>query len=439
MNIDIRKDAGPMGVSAQMIQNNIDVTAPLITKIFNSILKTGQVPTSWKTSFIVPIPKKGRHADIENYRGIALQSVIPKAFDKLLTDKLSLHTATLIPDEQHGFRQRRGTTTNLFEKTLFIHEHISAGTQVDIVYFDLSKAFDTINHRIIAKRLASVSTAITLFKTIMNFVIGRSYILKADGKQTNFKFSTESAVPQRSHLGPALFNLATSPLTTCTDGTNTKMLSYADDSKLLQAIKCQDDSSQLQTVIDRFVAWTSDNHFKINPTKCSHVTYLKSEAHRIRTRYYIQEHRIPEHTIINDLGVTFDSNLSFGEHIKRTHSRTLNMCHMAARYSNELHAPVVMGKIVKTYIEPIIEFNSPIWSHARPTLLRKLEDVLHRGTRITLNLPYRTTNPRYKDFQTRLQMSQLLSYDERRIIHSISFVLKIMKEEIDSNLKEESD
>lgn len=78
MILDIKTDAGPMKISAKMLKENMDITAPIVTRFFNSILQTGSFPKSWLRSYMVPIPKKGKHSDVKNYRGIAIQSILPK-------------------------------------------------------------------------------------------------------------------------------------------------------------------------------------------------------------------------------------------------------------------------------------------------------------------------------------------------------------------------
>lgn len=422
-----------------MLINDIETTSPIITNIFNLLFKLGHIPQSWKTSFITPIPKKGRLADVENYRGISLQSVIPKLLDKLIADKLTKHTDNLLPDEQHGFRKARGTTTNLFETVLFIHDHLDENIQVDAIYLDLSRAFDTINHRVIAQRLACLSIPRSFYNLIMDFVLNRSYTLKVDGRITNHCFSTESAVPQGSHVGPVLFNLVTIPISTTVANTSSKIFTFADDSKFLKPIKSENDVVSLQTAIDNFVAWTRDNFFTVNPEKCVHVSFVKNEARRINSRYYIGSTRIPEKKEVTDLGVTFDSRLNFKAHINGIYARSMNMSFMAGRFSNEAHSPILCGKITKTYISPIIEYCAPVWQHAKATHHRKLEDILRRSTRITLNLPHRPNNIRYKPYEARLKQLNLITNAERRTINSIVFIAKILKGETISKLKDEID
>lgn len=114
-DLDDSKDPGPMTITVQFIKYNAQILTPILAKLFNTILRTSTIPVEWKESFILPIPKKGAVNDIGNYRGIAIQSVIPKILDKLITALLQRHLSTIIPTQQHGFVQHKGTTTNLVE------------------------------------------------------------------------------------------------------------------------------------------------------------------------------------------------------------------------------------------------------------------------------------------------------------------------------------
>lgn len=115
-----------MNVTAELIKVNIQVIAPILRSIFNMVMSTAFVPDIWKKSFIIPIPKKGNNADIKNYRGVCLQSIIPKLFDKLLTIKLQNATHHLIPQQQHGFIKNRSTTTNITEFLNIVTSHCNA-------------------------------------------------------------------------------------------------------------------------------------------------------------------------------------------------------------------------------------------------------------------------------------------------------------------------
>lgn len=127
-----------MQIDVTFIVNSRDELIAPLTEIFNQILHLGHVPRAWKMSYLVPIPKKGDVKHIGNYRGIALQSVIPKIFDKLLTATLYGHMSDLIPPEQHGFMKGKSTITNLMEITHFIQLAIKERKQVDVIYLEHS-------------------------------------------------------------------------------------------------------------------------------------------------------------------------------------------------------------------------------------------------------------------------------------------------------------
>lgn len=156
------KDPGPMNIPAIFLQFNVELVAPTIQNAINIIFQTGRVPADWKSSSITPIPKKGSPVDVENYRGIAMQSCIPKILDKILTRILYERLGNTLTPNQHGFRKKKGTLIYL-------------KSQIDVVYFDYSKAFDQIRHDILAAKLSKMGVPFNLYRTIMNFVIGRIY------------------------------------------------------------------------------------------------------------------------------------------------------------------------------------------------------------------------------------------------------------------------
>lgn len=113
-----------MKITASFVKFNEAILAPILTKIFNGVMRTAIIPSEWKHSYITPIPKKGAINDIANYLGIAMQSVISKNFDKLITKLLYPHLESIIRVEQHGFTTHKSTISNLLQVP-FLHREIS--------------------------------------------------------------------------------------------------------------------------------------------------------------------------------------------------------------------------------------------------------------------------------------------------------------------------
>lgn len=129
--------------------------------MFNTILNTGIVSPSWKHSYIEPIPKNGSKSDITNYRGIALQSCIPKVFDKLIA-KLIKHLSSILPKKTTLFSSETKYYIE-FDENHTIQQQLAMKNQLDVIYFDFSKAFDTIDRYILAVKLAKLSMPYSIY------------------------------------------------------------------------------------------------------------------------------------------------------------------------------------------------------------------------------------------------------------------------------------
>lgn len=390
-----------------------------------------------KTIIFNAYTKKGSLTNIENYRNIAMQSCIPKIFDRLITDKIYFHVSKIIPRQPHGFMKNRSTTSNLMEKTQFLHQQMNNKSNIDIIYFDFSKAFDQVDHYLLAIKLSKISMPYLLFLTIMNFITNRSYILKCEGITYNFEFTTKSSVPQGSHCGPLLFLIMCKNIVECIHNLDVKFLQYADDTKFFKVVNNEHDMHELQRAVDNLVSSSTKNNFKHNHLKTKHVTYYHKNHNTYLSQYYIGLNRIQKVDQIRDLGVIFDECLTFTPHIEAIISRANCSFGLGYRFTRETRAPYTIIKIINCYITPIIEYCSRIWSQKRITIENKLEKVLHSGTRIALKSPRRNNEIGYISFQERMRLLNLITYKERRIISSIIFTLKAVSGKIDSIIVEE--
>ncbi|KAF2883404.1 hypothetical protein ILUMI_22767, partial [Ignelater luminosus] len=138
--LDSNKNSGPDMIPPLLLKDCCySLSTPLCELSFNTCC----FPEVWKNFKLFPIYKAGDKCDIKNYRGISLLSSIPKLMESIITDELFETTKHLIAEEQHGFFRGRSTTTNLAVFCDFLSNNIEAGHQVDAIYTDISKAFDS--------------------------------------------------------------------------------------------------------------------------------------------------------------------------------------------------------------------------------------------------------------------------------------------------------
>ncbi len=96
--VNIRKAAGPDGITGRVLRSCADQLAGLFTSIFNESLATSVVPTSFKKSVIIPVPKNSKPSCLNDYRPVALTSTVMKVFERLLKKHIcSSIPATLDP------------------------------------------------------------------------------------------------------------------------------------------------------------------------------------------------------------------------------------------------------------------------------------------------------------------------------------------------------
>ena len=132
-------------------QLNNSCRIPSLTFMFNQSISTGIVPTEWNLARVTPIFKKGARQDVNNYRPISIIPAIAKIFERIIYNQLYeyLNVNDLLANCQSGFRSIHSTLTSLLEATNSWSVNIDNGFINGVVFIDLKKAFDTINHKIL--------------------------------------------------------------------------------------------------------------------------------------------------------------------------------------------------------------------------------------------------------------------------------------------------
>ena len=213
---------------------------------FNLSIQTGQIPWQWNTSHITPIYKKSSKNLTQNYRPIALTSVLCRILEKIICNHVIHHLLnnSLLSSCQHGFLPHRSTVTQLLS-TLnnWISGH-STNKTIHVIYTDLSKAFDRVSHEKLLEVILSYGINGNLFRWLKSFLTERvQQVIIEQSKSSPLEVT--SGVPQGSVIGPLLFLLYIDDITKL--GTeNTTINLFADDAKVFSS-----DSKDLQNVLDQ--------------------------------------------------------------------------------------------------------------------------------------------------------------------------------------------
>ena len=149
-----KKAPGIDGISIRLLRDTIDVIAEPLANIFNLSPRTAIFPDDWKLVKISPIFKDGTKNDCGNYRLISVISAVAKLFEGIVYHQLrSLIAANNILIDQSGFRPKHSTETALISSTNEWLLNMDKGFVNGVLFLDLKKNFDTVNHDILLAKL----------------------------------------------------------------------------------------------------------------------------------------------------------------------------------------------------------------------------------------------------------------------------------------------
>ena len=356
-----------------IVADCINTLADPLLAIFNKSIESHTFPKLWKTSRIVPVHKSGSNADIANYRPISILSVFSKIFERLIHDSILHQVKHFISDSQHGFVTKRSTTTNLVQMTELISDSLEQKGQIDVVYTDFRKAFDTIDINITLKKLCALGFHYNLIMFFQSYLTERNQYVFYNGVKSE-AYLTTSGVPQGSTLGPLVFLLFINDLP---GGMDSNTLLFADDLKIYRQISSIVDCHKLQQDIGRLTFWCRENNLELNVQKCKVVSYTEKRNATL-FEYKINNVSLERIDCISDLGVMFDSKLSFRYHIAEIISKASRRVGFVLRNCRELSSVAVLRTIFIQLIRPTLEYASTVWSPSTKIQIDQLEAVQRR-------------------------------------------------------------
>ena len=321
------KAAGPDGVETRVLKECAEEMAPKLQQIFRKSLDEGVVPTQWKEANIVPIHKGGSKAVMGNFRPVALTSTVCKVLEKIIcTAMMSFLTRNnLISPQQHGFVRGRSCQTNILLCLEKWTQMLDDGKNVDVAYFDYSKAFDKVSHRLLKTKLKAYGIDGKLYAWIEAWLTDRKQRVVVGGAKSSW-LEVVSGTTQGTVLGFLLFLLYINDLPKkCCGETESSIMLLADDTKAYQEIgtdrvKQEEDRKELQKRVDDIAQWAEDWRMEINPGK-SKLMHLGKDNPNFS--YYINGTEIKTVTSEKDIGFWIMNDLSTTTHIHKARSKAL--------------------------------------------------------------------------------------------------------------------
>ncbi|KAK3538756.1 hypothetical protein QTP86_015647 [Hemibagrus guttatus] len=255
---------GPDSISLSLLKHCANQLSPVFTDIFNTSLETCHVPACFKTSAIVPVPKKTKITGLNDYRPITLTSVVMKSFECLMLSYLKDITDPLLDSLQFAYRANRSVDDAVNMALHFILQHLdSPGSYSRILFVDFSSAFNMITPALLRDKLFQLNVPDSSCSWITDFLTDRQQFVRLGTHVPDLQYISTGS-PQGCVLSPLLFSLYTNG---CTSGhQSVKLLKFADETTLIGLISDGDESAY-RGEMDHLVSWCSMNNLELNSLK----------------------------------------------------------------------------------------------------------------------------------------------------------------------------
>ena len=181
------KSQGPDDIHPKFIKETSKELAKPVSIVFRRSLDEGKLPENWKIANVTPIHKKGPKHQVGNYKPISLTSILCKILERIIPDCLVDHMETnnLFTIHQHGFRKGRSCVTQLIEVMEDWTNELDNHNSIDTIYLDFQKAFDTVPHQRLLRKLKGYGISGKVYKWIESFLMGRKQRVVLNGEESS--------------------------------------------------------------------------------------------------------------------------------------------------------------------------------------------------------------------------------------------------------------
>ena len=384
---------GPDGITQDIIRCAYQAIPQAFLSVYKGLIDTGYHPLCWKqaTGAILKKPKKPDYSLPKAYRVISLLNCLGKVSERILAKRLAYlaETTGLLHESQIGGRLKKSAIDAALLLTNEVETNKRLGLKTTTLFLDVKGAFDHVAKNQLLSTLQQLRLPLSLIYWVQSFLTSRTLRLSFDGQTEQFT-DIETGIPQGSPISPILFliyirNLFASKAV--------QFISYIDDISLTTAsnsLKRNVQVLQREAASLYGLAATNSIQFDLAKTELMHFTTSK-QAKR-------QTLRLPDQTIVSPsplvkwLGIHFDPNLTFKQHVALRTAQATSAFHRMARIANSERglSPFALRQLYLACVASIADYGSIIWWRGQVGLANKLQVLQNLGLRKILGV-FRTS------------------------------------------------
>lgn len=379
-NLKNTSSSGADDILVRVLKSVGEAVAEPLSSLINLSFLTGAFPDVLKVGKVTAIFKKGDAEDCDNYRPICVLSCFSKVLEKAMYSRISsyLSVNNILSNSQHGFRSGRSTETAVVEFVNFLSKKMDEGRPAAGVFFDLSKAFDSINIEFVKSKFYHLGIRGVMLDWIVSFLSDRTIFTCINGCNSG-DCGLDLGVPQGSILGPLVFILFINDLPRHIS--KGLLINYADDTSIaLSESSFGELQESITTVCREFQDWCRKNRLILNLDKTYTVVFSRLQMPSDITLNSSSEVRF--------LGLLLDQSMSWSAHIDLVCTK-LNRAYFAIlqlRY--DLDGSTLL-QVYYALVYSAISYHIIVWGGAINT--RRVFLIQKRIIRLMFNIKKRSS------------------------------------------------
>ena len=388
--VKISKATGHDGISNRILKIAALFIHKKLTDICNLSIVLGIFPSEWKIAKVTPFFKSGERNEPNNYRPISVLPTIARLFERLIFKQIYSYFSDkkLIYSHQSGFRAQHSTTTALLDLLNQWCLNIDRGMVNGVLFLDLKKAFDTVDHVILLKKLNCYGVDDRALAWFRSYLEDRQQVCYVNGV-TSSMASITCGVPQGSILGPLLFLVYVNDFPKSLDYGMARL--FADDTNLtfsgcsLAALQ-----DEMTKDLKGITSWLSANKLTLNVLKTDFM--LIGSRQRVaalegNVTLRLNDAVLQQVHSLKCLGVNVDQNLTWDSHIasiRKKVTRNVGILKKVKPVLNRLN----LIDIYRSLIEPYFTYCCIVWDSIGETQIKSLQKLQNRAARIITGASY---------------------------------------------------
>ena len=392
-----KTSAGFDCIPVSIMKASISCIVEPLVNIINSSFRCGIFPDQLKIAKICPVFKDGKHDSFQNYRPISVLPSFSKIFEKVAYQRIEsyLNFKSIINDNQFGFRSNHSAymaVLDLYEK---VSRAIDNNEYVMGIFIDIRKAFDTVDHNILLKKLEHYGVRGMALQWFKSYLSNRKQFVYFNGVMSATT-SVIYGVPQGSILGPLLFLIYINDIVKCSKILH--LILFADDTNLTYSnLNFQVLVKTVNDELKKLSVWFEANKLSLNVKKTQIIIFgNKKITSNIETKIMFNNCVIEKVKQTKFLGIIVDENLTWKNHILHVSnkiSRSIGVLNRV-RY---IFPTRTLHNLYYSMIHPHLLYCLIVWGNSNFTTINKLVCLQKKAMRIISNSGYRSsTTPIFK-------------------------------------------